>query len=305
LTISRRALLTLLPGLTLAEGLSLPATHFPTNGRDRLAVTSWPFRDYISSPGNLSKVPVASRMDLKQFPAFVARRFGVYNINPLAAHFSSTDDHYFAEFRDAVSRAGSHLVDLGLGGQQFYSPDPATRESALAYGRKWIDIAEKIGAPSVRQHLRLSGGQKPDASVAAEALAPLAEYGAKRNIVVNVENDSAKSEDPFVIVAIIEKVNNPYLRSLPDFGNTLASHDERYNARGVRAMLSHAWNMCHVKDSVQAEDGRIKHVDLKNMFALARQSGYRGYYSMEFDTRAGDPIAGTENLVRQTLHFLS
>jgi sugar phosphate isomerase/epimerase len=108
-----------------------------------------------------------------------------------------------------------------------------------------------------------------------------------------------------VIVAIIEKVKNPYLRSLPDFGNTLASHDESYNARGVMAMLSHAWNMCHVKDSVQTKDGRTQHVDLKAMFALARQSGYRGYYSMEFDTNAGDPIAGTQNLVRQTLHFLS
>jgi sugar phosphate isomerase/epimerase len=305
LTISRRALLTFLPGLALAESLSRPATHFPTNSRDRLAVTSWPFRDYISSPGNLSKVPVSSRMDLKQFPAFVARRFGVYNINPLATHFSSTDDRYLAEFREAVSRAGSHLVDLGLGGQEFYSPDPATRERALAYGRKWIDIAGKLGAPSVRQHLQLSGRQKPDASVATEALARLGEYGAKQNIVVNLENDSAESEDPFVIVAIIERVNNPYLRSLPDFGNTLASHDERYNARGVSAMLSHAWNMCHVKDSVQSEDGRIQHVDLESMFALARQSGYRGYYSMEFDTRAGDPIAGTQDLVRQTLHFLS
>ena len=305
MTISRRALLTFLPGLALAESLSRPETHFPTNGRDRLAVTSWPFRDYISSPDNRSKVPVASRMDLKQFPAFVARRFGVYNINPLAAHFSSTDDHYLAEFREAVSRAGSHLVDLGLGGQEFYSPDPATRGRALAYGRKWIDIARKIGAPSVRQHLRLAGEQKPDASVAAEGLASLAEYGAKRNIVVNLENDSAESEDPFMIVAIIEKVNNPYLRSLPDFGNTLAYHDKDYNARGVSAMLSHAWNMCHVKDSVESKDGRTQHVDLKSMFALARQSGYRGYYSMEFDTRAGDPIPGTQNLVQQTLHFLS
>lgn len=186
MTISRRALLTFLPGLALAESLSRPETHFPTNGRDRLAVTSWPFRDYISSPDNRSKVPVAGRMDLKQFPAFVARRFGVYNINPLVAHFSSTDDHYLAAF-----------------------------------------------------------------------------------------------------------------------GNTLASHDKDYNARGVSAMLNHAWNMCHVKDSVQSEDGRIQHVDLKSMFALARQSGYRGYYSMEFDTRAGDPIPGTQNLVQQTLHFLS
>jgi sugar phosphate isomerase/epimerase len=305
LIISRRVLLTMLPGLALAEGVSLPTIQFPTKPRDRLAVTSWPFRDYISVPGNRSNIPESSRMDLKQFPAFVAQKFGVYNINPLAAHFNSTDDHYIEEFREAVSNARSHLVDFGLGGQNFYSADQATRESTLAYGRKWIDIAARIGSPSVRQHLRLSAGQKAEASIASQGLAQLAEYAAKRNIVVNLENDDAESEDPFVIVDIVETVNSPYLRSLPDFGNTLGAHDESYNRRGVSAMLSHAWNMCHVKDSVRGKDGGTREVDLKSMFGLARQRGYRGYYSMEFDTNAGDPVTGTQKLIEQTLRFLS
>ena len=77
-------------------------------------------------------------------------------------------------------------------------------------------------------------------------------------------------------------MNNSYLRALPNFANSLGEHDENYNERGVKAMLAHAWNMCHVKDSVEGEKGQRKTVDLARMFALAEQGSYRGYYSMEF-----------------------
>jgi hypothetical protein len=33
-------------------------------------------------------------MDLKEFPAMIAKRFGVHNINPLGDHLSSTDPAY-------------------------------------------------------------------------------------------------------------------------------------------------------------------------------------------------------------------
>jgi len=304
LLLSRRNLLMLLPAFTLGKGWPEPKMQFPSQPRDRLAVTSWPFRTYIESPTNRGRKTSVPGMDLKNFPAFVVEKFGVRNINPLADHFSSTDDAYLAAFREAVDKAHSHLVDLGLAGKYFYDPDASTRQSAVEYGRKWIDIAVKIGSPSVRQHLQVRHQQKPDAATAAEGLRQLAEYGAKRNIVINLENDNPTAEDPFLLVAVIEKVNNPYLRALPDFGNSLIGHDEEYNARAVKAMLGHAWNMCHVKDSVEGENGQMRKVDLARMFGLAKQSSYRGYYSMEFDTDAGDPIAGTQKLVQQSLQYL-
>jgi hypothetical protein len=48
--------------------------------------------------------------------------------------------------------------------------------------------------------------------VAADSLTVLADYGGQHNV------DSLVSEDPFFLVAVIEKVNHPYLRGLPDFG---------------------------------------------------------------------------------------
>ncbi len=234
----------------------------------------------------------------------VAERFSVYNVNPLLSHFRSTDAAYLESFRDAVARARSHIVDLGLPGRCFATADASTAEAAVRDGCQWIDIAAAIGSPSVRQHLAAQPGRMPDANAAALHLARLADYGGKRNVVVNLENDAPIWEDPFFIVKVVERVNHPYLRALPDFGNSGVQYGEEVNEQAVSAMLKHAFNMCHVKGAVQSEAGKTYHVDLGRMFALARQSSYRGYFSMEFDTNGGDPFPGTTRLIDETLHYL-
>jgi sugar phosphate isomerase/epimerase len=286
-------------------GVPDPALSFPTAARERLAVTSYPFRDLIDIPANRNKDGKVPKMDLKDFPAFVAEKFGVFNVNPLVNHFSSTEPAYLDAFRDALEKAKSHIVDLGLPGGRFYSPDAALRQSAVSAGRKNVDIAAHVGSPSVRQHVSGHAGEKPAVALAAESLGQLADYGAKQNVVINLENDSLISEDPFFLVAVIEKVNHPYLRALPDFGNSLIGHDREYNHRAVKGMLMHAFNMCHVKDTVEGDGGKRSQVDLAGLFELAKTTSFRGYFSMEFDTGAGDAMAGTRQLVAETLQHLN
>jgi sugar phosphate isomerase/epimerase len=309
---TRRQFLTLPPCLALGSRLlatdlqsqEQPNLQFPTKPKDRLAVTSWPFRAYIESPTNHNRDRKEPGWDLLEFPALIATKFGVYNINPLGDHFRSTDSAYLEAFRRTVEKANSHVVDLGLGGRPFYAPDQSTRQAAVDFGRKWIDIARAIGSPSVRQHVGRSPGAKPDVALAAGSLGQLADYGSKQGIIVNLENDDPVAEDPFFLVSVVQKVNSPYLRALPDFGNSLIGHDAAYNQRAVEAMLKYAYSMCHVKDSVQSEDGKRSTVDLEKMFGIAKASSYRGYYSMEFDTGAGDPFTGTKKLMQETLQYI-
>jgi sugar phosphate isomerase/epimerase len=280
-----------------------PTAKFPAEPKARLAVTSYPFRAYIESPANHDRNPKLPAMDIAGFPRFVSENFGVFNINPLLVHFRSTELAYLETFRRALEQAHSHIVDLGLGGKQFYASDPLLRQTAVEYGRHGIDVAVQVGSPSVRQHI--SGAEKTDVERAAGSLGRVAEYGAKRNIVVNLENDNPIPENPFFLVSVIEKVDNPYLRALPDFGNSLIGHDNNYNRRAMQAMLPHAYNMCHVKDVVTDDHGRQFHVDLGTLFNLAKQSGFKGYFSMEYETEGGNPIAGTKGLVEASMRYLS
>lgn len=297
-------------GFYAAAGLAAAASKtpdlkFPADPKLRLAVTSYPFRAYIESPANSGRDKSKPGMDLKEFPVMIAKRFGVFNINPLGSHLSSTEPAYLDSFRRAVSDARSHLVDLGLGGKDFSNPDQAVRDEAVAFGRKWIDIAAVLGSPSVRQHLETGGHATPSVDRTAESLQRLADYGAKKNVIVNLENDSPGAEDPFFIVAVLKKADHPYLRALPDFGNSLRGHDSDYNRRAVDGMFKYAANMCHVKDVLRDKSGASDHVDVPGMFALARANGYKGYFSMEYDTAEGDPFAGTASLLKQSLSALA
>ena len=274
--------------------------------RDRLAVTSWPFRSLFDLPGNRYRDTAQPPIDMKDFPSLIAQRFDVHKINPLTSHFRSLDKPYLDAFREAVQKAGSEVVDLGLGGGSFYDPSQSKRSEAVDRGCKGIDVAVVVGSPSVRQHVSGAHGSKPDIALAAESLGQPAEYGAKRSIVVNLENDDAVSEDPYFLVSVIEKVNSPYLRGLPDFGNSLRKYDPLQNEKAVAEMFKHVFNMCHVKDSVRSAKDDILPVDLKAMFAIAKASSYRGYFSMEFDTKGGvGPFAGTQKLITGTLQYLA
>jgi sugar phosphate isomerase/epimerase len=282
-----------------------PHLDFPTNPRDRLAVTSWPFRAYMEAPGNHDRDRSKPGMDAKDFAAMAVERFGIHNINPLSAHFSSTEPAYLEQLRNAVAKAGSHIVDLGHGGRSFYHPDKAKRQAAIEFGKKGVDMAVLLGSPSVRQHLNAAPGVKEDVNLTAETLGELAEYGEKKNIVINLENDAPVGEGPFFLVAVMEKVRSPYLRGLPDFANSMnPSGDAELNYKGVTAMFRHVFNMAHVKSGYVDDKGKMQPVDLARLFSIAKQAGYRGYFSMEAEM-PGDPFANTAAMAKETLKYLS
>jgi sugar phosphate isomerase/epimerase len=289
----------------LAAAETGPDVTFPVKPRDRLSVTSYPFRAYIDSPSNAGRDPSKAPMDLKDFAAMIAKRFNVYNINPVADHFHSTDGAYLDAFKASLETAKSHIVDLGLSGRNFYDPERAHRDEAVRYGCQWIDIARHVGSPSVRQHIHAARGVPRNVSLAADSLKRMADYGAKQNIVVNLENDSAITEDPYFLLAVIEKANSPYLRALPDFGNSMQHHDEAFNEKAVKAMFGHAYNMAHVKNVITGKGGVEYKINVAKMFAIAKASSYRGYFSMEYDSGSGDTFEGTDTLIRESLAGLA
>jgi sugar phosphate isomerase/epimerase len=275
-----------------------------------VAVAAYPFREYIvgwkgwdgKTP---STVPVAQQMQLKDFAAHVVEKFNVHNIEPWSPIFPSTDPKYLEEFRAAVEKAGSAVVDIAVdGGYSQYSPDKTVREKAVTASNQWIDVGAALGSPSIRTHIDDAKDSKPDVGRAADTLARIADYAAKKNVVVHLENDNPVSEDPFFIVQIIEKVNSPWLRALPDFGNSLVAHGEEFSDRALDAMFAHAYGICHVKNGENDEQGKFVQVNFEQTFAILKKHGYKGYCSIEYDA-PGDPYKPTAEMVEQTVKFLS
>jgi sugar phosphate isomerase/epimerase len=300
----------LLPELVRAVANSELSVKFPSAPRERVAVAAYPFREFIvgwRGWDGRSPPPVlaAQQMELKDFAAHMAEKFNVHKIEPWSRVFPSTDPKYLEEFRRAVEEARSAVIDIAVDGEYSqYSTDAAERERAVASSKQWVDAGAALGSPSIRTHLQEAKDSKPDVARAADTLLRVVEYAAKKNVVIHLENDDPVSEDPFFIVQVIEQVNSPWLRALPDFGNTLAAHDEDYAYRAIDAMFSHAYGICHVKDSEANDSGKPVHVDLARTFGILKKREYKGYCSIEYDA-PGDPYKPTAELVEKTVGFLS
>lgn len=278
---------------------------FPVVPRERIAVTTWPFRMYMESPTNRWRNPKLPGMALKDFPAMVLEKFGLHHVELLSYHFPSTERAYLRDLRTAVEKAGSHIVNIPVGGTaSFYDPFAVNRQEAINYGKKWIDVAVRVGSPSVRLHIAGVKRVTPDAGRAAESLKRVAAYGAECNVMVTLENDDLVTEDGFFIVRVIDKVQNPYLRTLPDFANSVLSGNAAFNYDALALMFRHAYNIAHMKDSEVGGTGKLYTVDVARIFRIAEAANYRGYYSLEWEGRGG-AYEGTSKLLAKTLKYLS
>lgn len=278
-----------------------PHLSFPVEPRERIAVASYPFRDFIVDPEH----PAPGKLELQNFAAHVISKFKVNKIEPWTGHFPSTDPKYLEQFRTAVEKAKAAIANIAVDGEQSpYAANREEREQAVGFRKKWVDAAVTLGAHSIRTNIPDAKDSKPDLERAADSFSQIVDYAACKNVVVNLENDNPVSEDPFFLVELIDKVNSPWLHALPDFGNTLAHFDADHAYRGVDAMLRKAYSICHVKEMETGPDGKLVHVDLAKTFGMLKHDGFKGYLSMEFDS-PGDPYAGTADLISRTLQYLS
>jgi len=244
-------------------------------------------------------------MDLKDFAGEVVKKFNVHNVEPHNRHFRSLDPAYLGSFREELEKTSVKVVNIAVDGQDsFYDEDSSTRKKAIAHAKKWVDIAVEIGSPSIRTHIQRPSNSVPRVQRTAESLREVAEYGAGKNVVVNLENDDLVSEDAFFVVKVIEAVNHPYLHTLPDFANSMMIGNADFNYRALEAMFQHAYCICHVKDGEANDKDKLLPIDLKKSFDILNASGYRGYCSMEFDAPA-EPYAPTTRLIEQTLLYLA
>lgn len=279
-----------------------PKATFPVDPRARIAVATYPFRATIIAPGNHDRDPKKPGMDLASFARSIPTEFGVHGIEPLNAHFTSTEPSEIRKLRAAFDAAGVHTVNIPVDeAVELCSDDEAKRNAGNERYRHWIDVAVMLGSPGIRVWIPKCSDPS-DLPRAVRALKPTLDYAATRNVVVNLENDNPVSASAARTISAIELAHTPYLRALPDFGNGLMGGDERFNAEAVKSMFAHAWNIAHVKD---AEDvhGERKTASLAELFGIAKASGYRGYYSMESDSDV-DPFVDTKHLIEQSLSLI-
>src|SRR5215470_14773885 len=130
----------------LANAAASPNVNFPGNARDRLAIASYPFRDFILPAEYVTDAAKTGiKMEITEFASHVISRFNVNKIEPWSAHFRSLDPKYLESFRTALEKSQASVVNIAYDGEHsVYAGDSSERERAVADNKKWIDAAAAL-----------------------------------------------------------------------------------------------------------------------------------------------------------------
>jgi sugar phosphate isomerase/epimerase len=232
----------------------------------------------------------ATKADPMDFPVMAASH-GIDCIELVNQFYwgHENDSAYWDAFKVKCEAAG---VTVGLimcdGLGNMGDSDPEKRIETVKNHFPWVDIAASLGAHSIRVNAGGGGTREEVAANVAESLAMLAEYAAKKNINVIVENHGGYSSDGSWLSGIMQTVGMDNVGTLPDFGNFCLvgnPHDcqEAYDRyKGTEELMPYAKGVS-AKSYAFDEEGNETTIDYLRMMKIVKESGYTGYVGIEYE----------------------
>ena len=194
---------------------------------------------------------------------------------------------------DYLIRLKRHAFNLGLAlsgtgvRNDFTAVNPATRAEGVQRLKDWIEVAAKLGAPTVRafadsqppfKNWQQASNNAPRDTVEgylADALRECAEHGKKFGVIVAVQNHGDFINTGPEHLSLLKRVDHEWCAALVDTGKYLTP--EPY--ADIELMAPYAVNW-QIKETMRSEVDSPK-VDLKRLVTIIRKSGYRGYVPIE------------------------
>jgi sugar phosphate isomerase/epimerase len=207
--------------------------------------------------------------------------------------FPSTEDSFLLPLKRAAFRSGVEIYSISVR-TDMCQPTAQQREAQFADIKKWVDVAARLGAG----HIRVFGGNVPKGSTerdaagwVVETLQRSSEYAGSRGVILGLENHGGITEKAETILAIVKKVDSPWVGVNLDTGNFRTRIDAQ-----VEMLLPYAVNV-QLKADVR-EDGVSKPADWDRTLGMLAKSGYKGYVALEYESQE-DPAAAVPRLSRK------
>jgi len=227
-------------------------------------------------------------LDALDFPKFTVDQFGIKAIDLWEGGLPKDkldDSKYLARMRKKAEQAGTDLFLLMSGA---LDASKEKREASSARISKSFDRASQLGAPLVRIFLKAPGTDSGEGlKVSVEALKPLADEAAKKNLIIAIEPGASElSQKGAFLAKVATKLNHPALKLMPDFGKLKGNVYE-----GTEAMLPHTITVSCKMHSFDKE-GNQPDFDYLRLMKMIKQSDYKGILAIEWEGSALKPIPG-------------
>jgi L-ribulose-5-phosphate 3-epimerase len=208
----------------------------------------------------------------------------------------STTDDYLLPLRRLAYKNRVEIYSIGTR-VRLAQPTPELREKELVELRKWVDVAQKLGAT----HVRVFGGQKPEGAtleqaigMAAETLKRGAEYSGARGVILGIEDDGGITDFAKETIEIVTRADSPWAGMNLDIGNFRPPkvYDQ------IEMSIPYAVST-HVKVEMALDDGKTRGpFDWDRVFTMFSRHNFRGYMGLEYES-ADDPAAAVPRYLKQ------
>ena len=281
----------------LASALALPAAGVSGESkalaRVRIGVSTYSFWHFKGD-----RVEVETCIDR-------AAEMGFDGVEVLHRQMSGESNSYLQGLKRRAFSQGLDLMGFSIH-QGFVSPDAAERQKNVEHTLHCIDLAYRMGIPTLRLNTGRWGTIKSfDDLMAQKGIEPIlpghTEEEAFGWVIGSIEKCLPRAEECGVVMGlenhwglgrtakgvlrIVEAISSPWLKVTLDTGNFLED-----NYRQQELIAPHAV-LVQVKTYYGGGEWYTLDIDYRKVAAILERAGYHGYLSLEFEGKE-DPATG-------------
>jgi sugar phosphate isomerase/epimerase len=194
-------------------------------------------------------------------------------------------DAYVFETKRRVFRLGLEVSGTGVR-NDFTQADPGGRAADVVLVKRWVEVAARLGAPALRV---FAGRGVPDGHTREEVsgwvvacLEECVAYGERHGVTIVLQNHDDVFKTADEVVAIRKRLSSEWLGLNADIGSVRTG--DPYAEIAKLAPWAYTWQ---IKEQVYRR-GVAEDVDLRRVFGILKDAGYRGYAPLEI-LGPGDP----------------
>ncbi len=239
----------------------------------QVAMTTTTFTPWFEQTRPKGSTPSRS-LTLLEVPDYFAARFQCHNLEFWSKHFASQTPAYLSDLKRKVREAKSVLINIQIDeAHNLADTDDAGRRKSIDLVTSWIDTAAALGSRSIRAN---AGTGSVERSI--DSYRELKAYAAAKKVLLLTENHGGLSMNIDHLLRVLNEVGKENFELITDFGNF--ARETQY--ADLQRILPYSRHLISAKATEILEDGTHPGFDFDRCMRLARESGFRGYYSAEY-----------------------
>lgn len=245
-----------------------------------------------------------------------AAAMGFDGIEFLLQQMQSEENSYLQKLKRQAFHAGLDIMGFSTH-QAFVFPDKITRDAEITKTIGQIELAYKLGIPTMRLNtgrwnttksfddLMANKGIEPNLpgytddqgfEWVIDSISQCIPTAEKCGVVLGLENHWGLGRTAAGVLRIVDAINSPWLQITSDTGNFLENQYEQLEKMAPKTFLIQA------KTYFGGGKWYTLDIDYKHVAEIFRKVNYRGYVSIEFEGNedAMTAVPKSLNLVRES-----